>query len=91
MEENKSHDKGYCVGPICYHGDHGKNVMIRWFLGVAILVVVFWLGMKVGEFKTMFGGYGYGYGMHSGYSRSMPMMQGFYGQDRESPYRLQTR
>ena len=56
----------------------GRYVFLRWVLGIFIILSVFWLGIKVGEFKaafdygygplgygSMMGGYypGYGYGM----------------------------
>jgi hypothetical protein len=86
MEENKKKDGEYCVGPICYHcgseHGHGKHVLFRWVIGIAILLITFWMGMKIGELKAMVGGYGYG--MHSGYLRSSPMMNGYGSYDNYS-------
>jgi len=69
----------------CCHG-HGRYMVLRWILGLIILAVVFWVGVKIGEFKGSFE-YGYGmqyrntmhykggYGMMGGYgSGRMPMM-----------------
>jgi hypothetical protein len=33
---------------------------LRWLLGIVILVLVFVVGVKIGEFKSQFGGMGYG-------------------------------
>lgn len=58
------------------HGNYKKNVIIRWVLGIIILVAIFSFGLKLGEFKQtlrqglMQGYYGYG---------GCPMMQGYYG------------
>lgn len=60
--------------------------MLRWVLGILILVVVFWMGVQVGEFRTAFG---YSYGMWPGmmgnnyygatpYPYGYPMMGGYY-------------
>jgi hypothetical protein len=38
--------------------------LFRVILGVVVLLVMFWVGVKVGEFKTMIGG---GYGGHHAY------------------------
>lgn len=82
MDEKKN-DKEYCVGPVCFHcgnthGGCGKHVLLRWVVGIAILVLTFWMGVKIGELRSFLG---FGYGMHggSGYYRSMPMMDGFDG------------
>ena len=83
MDENKKNDKEYCIGPICYHcgnahGHGGKHILLRWVIGLAILTLTFWMGMKIGELKSFLG---FGYGIHSGSYRSMPMMNGYYGND----------
>jgi hypothetical protein len=88
MEDHKAHDKNYCVGPICYHGDHGKHVLLRWALGIAILLIALWMGVKIGELRATIGGYGYGfgYGMHNKcFGNSFPMMQNL---DQEYPYQF---
>jgi len=86
MEEKKN-DKEYCVGPVCFHcgGLHGgKHILLRWAIGFAIIALTFWLGMKIGEFKSFIGNYGYG--MHGGYYHSAtPGFSGCYGNDTESP------
>jgi hypothetical protein len=38
-----------------YHGGHG---ILRIILGIIILVFVFWAGVRLGELKAYFGGYG---------------------------------
>ncbi len=47
---------------------HGHRIF-RVVLAVAIVLVVFWIGVKVGEVRTMLDGYGYGggYGWHHAY------------------------
>ena len=53
---------GRCCGGHCCGG--GRHMLLRWLLGLLILVIVFWLGLKIGEFKGAFGGdYGGYYGM----------------------------
>ena len=59
-----------------YCGFGGRHIL-RWILGIIIITWVFSLGMKFGEFKSVFGGEYGGYG----YNRmmrvqSMPMMYG---------------
>lgn len=78
METGKMHHEGgekcmWCSG----HGWHsGKYWVLRWIILIIILLVVFSLGVKVGYFKAILGGYGkyggYGYYEH-------PMMGGYYG------------
>jgi hypothetical protein len=41
--------------------------MFRVVLGIVIALLMFWIGVKVGEFKTILGESGYGGGMHRGY------------------------
>ena len=63
-----SHYCGYC-GMWGMHGGH-RHGLLRLLLGLFILLMVFWLGMKLGEFKGEFsgmgdyGGYGSYYGRH---------------------------
>lgn len=47
------HSCAHCNGHI-WHG--GKHVVLRWILGIAILAIVFGVGVKVGEFKTFLEG-----------------------------------
>lgn len=62
---------GYGCGCGWAHGHH----IFRVVLAIVIVLVVFWIGMKVGEVRTMLGEYGYGggYGWHHAYP-----MQGYY-------------
>lgn len=51
MENNEQKEcKCWCWG---HHEGCRKHVLLRWVLGLAILLFVFWLGVKVGEFKTL--------------------------------------
>lgn len=71
---------GSCCGPM--HGHGHKHFLLRWLLAVIALGLVFGLGVKVGEFKAVFGGYdGYGHGsrankgmMYWGGDSSYPVM-----------------
>jgi hypothetical protein len=73
MEKNNKESRETCENcqDCCgcgghYHGFH-KYFVLRWVLGIVILIIVFWLGMKIGEFKgyfeNNFGGVGYHQGM----------------------------
>lgn len=53
-------------------GCGGRYVLLRWVLGIAILVVVFIAGIKAGEFKQDMRANGYGYKMMD---RNYGMMQ----------------
>jgi hypothetical protein len=73
-EHHDHHDHGCGCG---MHNGMGMNrfFVLRWVLGILIIVLVFLFGMKIGEFKgTMESGYGY----HGGMMRSGGMMQGGY-------------
>ena len=69
MNKNpQQHESGCSCGMCsshhgCCFGHHGRYLWLRWLLGILILVVTFWLGMKVGEFKGGMYGYG-GFGGH---------------------------
>ncbi|HBT75258.1 TPA: hypothetical protein DEB29_04630 [Candidatus Wolfebacteria bacterium] len=49
----------------------GRHHLMRWILGIIILVLVFVAGIKLGEFKENLRGNGYGYRMmqNQGYDR----------------------
>ncbi len=71
-----------------YKHEHSHHSLLRWALGILILIVVFWMGVQVGEFKTTLGYYGYGmwpsmmgnnyYGASPYPYGYMPMMGGYY-------------
>ncbi len=72
MENNQDNKCIFCA-------EKGKHiVLIRWVLGIIILVIVFSFGIKLGKFAS-FVNQGY-YG--SGYGYGSPMMQGYYGSPR---------
>ena len=51
MEENKQTHE--CKCPFCMMRSHmTARIIIRWALGLVILVLVFCVGIKVGEFKN---------------------------------------
>lgn len=74
-----------CHGKMCGGwGMHGHSCwyhVVRWILGIAIIMIVFSCGVMIGElkgaFESRFGyqmmGAGYQYG--GGYGRAYPMMQ----------------
>jgi hypothetical protein len=56
-KEEKGHNHGCCC---CGHGG-GRHILIRWILGIAVLVFVFWAGFKLGEIKMLIHGPGRGF------------------------------
>ena len=70
--ENKTHDEMN----LWHCGKAGwKSCVIRWVLGIVILIIVFSLGFSLGKFSGYLkAGYGY-YGMGS---YGSPMMGGYY-------------
>ena|SRR3989344_510700 len=78
VEESKRNNDCFLCGDGKGHG----NFVLRWVLGIVILVAIFSLGMLVGELKSTLGyggGYG-GYGM-MGRGYGINMMQRGYGYD----------
>ncbi|MEW6617034.1 MAG: hypothetical protein AB1333_01285 [Patescibacteria group bacterium] len=82
MEEIKKEHTGLCEH-MCQTGwckkmcCGGKHTLLRWIFGIIILIAVFSLGVKVGEFKSIIDGYKGSFGWNS--HRGNPMM--FYGYD----------
>ena len=68
MEENMN--KNVCV---C----HNRYYLLRWFLGLLIIILVFSVGVQLGEIRGYLGSDGYwphgSYGNYGGFGR-MPMM-----------------
>lgn len=57
------HGDHHAHGPMCMWHHGGKHVLIRWILGIAIVGIVFSVGVKIGEFKesverNYYGGFG---------------------------------
>lgn len=79
---SQQHPEGCSCGMCSSHhgcccGHHGRYIWLRWLLGILILVIVFWVGVKVGEFKG--GAYGWGYqsyGSHRMMNYNPMMMHG---------------
>ncbi len=77
MKQEQKMESGSCCNSCgtngcCHQEWHGsKYALLRWLLGALILVVVFALGYKIGEFKSTFWANAGGYGNHM-YLRSMP-------------------
>lgn len=61
-----------CRNMFDWHNGKGRRFFfLRWILGIFILIIVFWLGVKVGQFSGFYrGNYGYPM-MGGGYYRSM--------------------
>ncbi len=57
---------------MCNCGGHNHH-LLRWLLGMLILVLVFWMGMEIGEFKGSLGGEGFGGSRHMRFNK--PMME----------------
>lgn len=71
MDEHKHNQCGGCDGGFC-GGGHGA---LRWVIGIVVLMLVFWMGMRIGEIKSeMYSG---GYGNYP--TRGMMRIQGGYG------------
>ena len=64
---------GGCFGHSCWHH------VIRWILGIAIIIIVFCFGVMIGQLKGAFESSGYRMMRRSyyggGYGMSYPMMQ----------------
>jgi hypothetical protein len=77
MDEQKNKngmDAGTCGNWCCkWKGcGSGRHFLIRWLLGLAILAIVFAVGVKIGEFKQeMRGTYGDRFGRHGFYGYRM--------------------
>ena len=63
-DNTKHHDGHKCAMCLWHYGE--KHVLLRWILGLAILAIVFGIGLKIGEFKGGLEGgyYGSGFGRH---------------------------
>ena len=63
MDEIKQDSHMVCNCPMCRGmGRYGHgHWVLRWLLGLVILFLVFWFGVKIGELKS---GFGYGYEHH---------------------------
>lgn len=58
----------------------GRHFVIRWVLAVIILATVLCVGIKIGEFRAVFGDEGFG-GMMGGYGYHGRMMPYSYGNE----------
>lgn len=67
--------KSCCVGGMCAHGTcHSHYVLLRWVLGIIVLVAVYSIGYMCGELRGEFGsGRDMGWGGYGNYG----MMQNF--------------
>ena len=70
MDQTKEKSCENCSGDCCsmghMHGMGGKYHLLRWMLGLAIIIIVFWVGFKLGEFKGYFNDNSYGFGRSHG-------------------------
>ncbi|MCX6716805.1 MAG: hypothetical protein NTV72_02700 [Candidatus Taylorbacteria bacterium] len=88
-----------CGFGCCHDGQHNWHYhLLRWVVGIAIIVIVFCAGVKIGELKSSLeGNYGGSYSRHSR-SYAQPMMYYYntdganygYGMMRGSPSPVQT-
>ncbi len=81
MDENKKdHPEGcrcfLCQGGHCAWcgGYHGRHPLVKLIFILVVLAVVFWLGVQIGEVKSLYAGYGWG-----GYGPGGYRMMGSYG------------
>ncbi|MEK7195305.1 MAG: hypothetical protein AAB655_01265 [Patescibacteria group bacterium] len=75
MEDNKKDEGQKC--PVCHgmhghlgcwgYGGHGRHFLLRIIIMLAIIALVFSVGVKLGELKSYFGGGYYGNLMMRGY------------------------
>lgn len=86
MEEIKKEDKECCKN-MCENGSckkwccgGKKHGWLCWILGIVILIVVFSVGMKIGEFKGAIFGYG-GFNGCGTVRTGYPMMFNGYNED----------
>ncbi len=70
----------------CHHHGCGHKSLLWWLIALAIGAIVFCAGVKVGEMKAFYGGWGYsqgypsmmngwGYGMMRGWNGAVPLNQ----------------
>lgn len=81
MEEEKNQNgaKGKVCDCGCGYGWPSGGRLFRIVIAAIVVLIVFWVGVKVGEFKVLFGDYDYGGYQHfyRGYNMPVgPMMQG---------------
>ena len=83
MEETKKDEHAACWSMGCMK----KHIVLRWILGLVTLAIVFYLGIKVGQFGHGFRGNNFGnrsgYGrmmMYRGGMRRPQMIGGYYAQ-----------
>lgn len=80
MEEQKNNQQHPQACNCPWHSGYGhRHFLLRWVLGILILIVVFWLGVKFGEIRGYFG---YGY---YGYPSHRNMMYPYYGYGQPYP------
>jgi hypothetical protein len=76
MENNNQGQNtcGMCGGCSHCHGGHHRFHLLRWVLGLVIILMVFSFGVQIGEFKSAFEngqGYSGGHMMRYGYQPNM--------------------
>ena len=67
---NKASESAEAANSSCKCGKYGlmcghRHFLLRWLVGVVILVIIFCIGVKVGEMKS---GFGYGHHYRGGYN-----------------------
>ena len=79
------HMHEHCAECEMHHGYH-RYFFLRWVLGIVIILIVFWLGLKIGEFKGYFeSDFGYSTGFHQSGFRMGPGMMNYWYQQVPTP------
>ena len=58
-----------CCHQFAFPDIYNRHIILRWCLGIVVLMLVFWLGLKVGEFKEL---------VNTGFNFNMPMYNRMY-------------
>jgi hypothetical protein len=68
---------GNCCGGSneCSYGSHGMHSVLRLFAVLLVMILIFNLGMQVGELRTLYSNRGFNEMRFEKNYRSMPMMQ----------------
>ena len=75
---------GWSQGMGCCHG--GKFRLIRLLVCIAVILIAFWFGVKVGELKAVYGGYESNYGYRIMYPADYQSVNGSAGTSTRSPW-----
>lgn len=62
MEESHKDEKCTCITGTCCHRHYLAHYLLRWVLGIIVILFVFCLGVNVGELTADYRGWDSGYG-----------------------------